>query len=301
MIQILTKDFQYINVQSQIIYVSISNYLYTFSINKNNVALSQYSGTDTVVATLSSKPTDDVVINVVSENTNYVTVDPKQLIYKPSDNSLSKNVTIQGIENDSKVNITVSTDFKINQELTKDQNFNNDNKQTLGVLLYNYNFIINNKSILLTNYNQTKTFSVILDNIVNDVVVLDITNSNTSYINANKTSLIFNAVNWNTPQSVDLSLNYNDQIPITSSDILISVNQSLTKDEYYLPVPSQKVEITIDLQDYVVNPKNVEVSSSGSTEKIYITLSSKPSGNVSFDIIESNTKAVELSTKYSKF
>jgi hypothetical protein len=250
--------------------------------------ISGNTGEDTSQATfnikLNSQPDGNVVIDVVSLNTDEGTVSPAILTFSDTNWNANQTVTVTGVNDDiADGNQDYTIELTINQGSTTDStgyaplnpndaSVTNTDNDSIG---FNISAISGNTS----EGGDTATFTVKLNSEPDGAVVVNLYSDDTLEGNIDKSSLTFNATNWNTLQEVTVT-GVDDSTPTDDGNqqfnIILELDNTTTDTSGYvglnpddvtvinedndvpqLPDTGQEISYTNTFgedHDYLVNP-----------------------------------------------
>lgn len=272
-----------------------------FALSKNNVVTAEPNSTDSFTVVLSSQPTTDVVIEIISDDTSEALLSPSSITFTNANWNTPQTIIVTGqddalVDGPQNYQLTLSVDDPnsddafdslANQILTG-TNSDDEVPGTPGFAL--------SKNIVATSEpNGTDSFTVLLDSQPLNDVVIDILSSNTGEAIVTPTSLIFSNANWNEPQTVTVTGQDDNIVDGTQNFFLtLSVNDAAS-DDTYDALPDQTVNGTNADDDVAGTPgftlsKNiVSTSEPNATDSFTIVLNLQPVSDVVIDILSNNT------------
>ena len=243
------------------------------------------SGTSTTFdVTLNSRPGADVTINLSSSNTAEGTVTPASLTFTPTDFNIAQTVTVTGVDDfdddgNKNFNVTlskpVSTDPNYRALAARTITFVNVDDDAAGITVTPFKDLITNESGL------ADTFTVVLNSKPKANVTISMSTPFTKEISFSPTKLVFNNVNWNTPQTVTVT-GLDDTVPDGDRTwVLVTAPATSTDAQYNGLNPSDVVGTNRDNEatGYTITPGFIVVSEGGTTT-FTLRLNLKPTANV---------------------
>jgi uncharacterized delta-60 repeat protein len=204
--------------------------------------------TDTFTVVLNSEPLGDVVLDVVSGNTDEATVSPTTLTFTAANWDTPQTVTISGVDDniddgDQNSIVTVSID----KPGTADALYDLLVSQTVMVTTTNddiagFTIVESAGSTSVNESGTTDSFTVVLDAQPLGDVVLDVVSGGTDEATVSPATLTFTSANWDTPQTVTVTgvdelVADGPQITI----VTISINAAATTDAKFDPLIEQQI------------------------------------------------------------
>ena len=249
---------------------------------------------------LDAQPADSVVFDVVSTDTNEVTVLPARLVFTTANWNVEQVVTVTGVDDsDPNPNPPTTVTVTANAGLTADDAFDglsgsvivtNSNDDGVGMTVTEINSTVVPESGLFTD-----DFTVVLDAQPNSNVVIDVTSRDTGEVDVSPTTVTFTPTDWDVVQTITVT---------GVDDALIDGNQTTTID---LIVDDDQSDNAFDgLFDFVTattldddvagftlaDTAGLSVSETGTTDAFTVVLDAEPMGSVQFNITSLNTGEV---------
>ena len=153
-------------------------------------------------------------------------------------------------------------------------------------------------TIGLAEGGNTGTISVVLDTAPAGNVVFDVTASDTTEATASPTTLTFTSSNWNTAQTVTLS-SVDDDLDDGRQNwtVTVAVNDAASHDAWD-SLADQVINgktTDDDTAGFTLSGTTASVSETGTTDTFTVKLTSKPAGDVVFDISSADTGEATIS------
>ena len=245
-------------------------------------------GTATIEVWLSNPPAGTVVLNLSTTPAGQLIISPVTLTFTAANYATHQIITLQSVENTSMGNQTGNVTISVNDALSDDP-FDPLPDILIPVTIINNDVasIIVTPGSLTVAENGTATFTVALSAApVAGSVVIDMVSNNTAVATINLAQITFNSSSWNVPQTVTVTGVNNFTIPDASTTISLSVNNALSNDAFDGLTATVSVNVTNDdVAGFIVNPLAITIQEGGPAGQFTIVLTSQPSSNVVFDLI----------------
>jgi hypothetical protein len=232
-----------------------------FTLSKATATVSEAGTTDSLTVVLNAQPSSDVVLSVISNNSDEATVAPTTLTFTPTNWNAAQTVTLTGVDDllaDGNQTSTVTVSVVGGQsddafDLLPDQGVTvtTTDNDTAG-------FTLSKATATVSEAGTTDSFTVVLNTQPSSNVVLSVTRSDASEVSVAPTTLTFTPGNWNTAQTVtltgvdDAGVDGNQ-----TSTVTVSVVDGQSDDAFDL-LPDQSVTVTTTDNDTApVNPNPV--------------------------------------------
>lgn len=274
-------------------------------------------GTDTFTIKLNSQPTANVTIYVSSSDTTEGTVNSGTLTFTTVNWNVAQTVTITGV-NDFIADGNVSYLINIASGINGDPNYsrqayddvtvtNNDDGDMAGIT------VTPTTGLITTEAGGTVTFIVKLNSQPMAEVRIDLSSSNenegtvqlTTRMLAAFPSLIFDDVNWNTPQTVTV-IGVDDSI--VDGDIVYSIitASAISTDTKYAGLDAADVTVTNTDDDVaagiIVTPiTGLTTTEAGGKATFTVKLASQPIANVMLNLSSCNSTEGNVSPTMLNF
>ncbi len=221
-----------------------------FETSETTLTINEDGGTDTFTVVLKARPSGNVVLDVVSNDTDEATVDEGQLIFTPSDWDTPQTVAVTGVNDDIDRDDTVSIIISVN-DAASDDTFDTLENKTVDLTLTNddtANFTVSETTLTIDENGGTGTFTVVLDTEPTSDVVLDITSNDTGEAIVDIAQLTFTVTDWDTPQTVTVTGVDDDVVRDDSATITIVINDA-SSDDAFDALTDKEVAITLTNED----------------------------------------------------
>ncbi|HEX8552857.1 MAG TPA: Calx-beta domain-containing protein [Abditibacteriaceae bacterium] len=252
----------------------------------------------TFTVVLNLQPTDDVVINLRSNNTAIGTIDKPRLIFTSSNFNQPQTVTVTGLDN--RVN-SADAQFTVilDNAQSSDTNYNGRNIQDVDVTVLNDDIpgitVTPVSGLVTTEAGGKATFSVRLNTQPKNNVTISVSTNDTteglvstvpSATPAATKTLTFTAVNYDTPQVVTIT-GRQDSVDDGNVAYKILTANSASTDADYQGINPVDVSVTNTDDDrigVIVTPSALSTSEAGTTASFTVRLGSQPSSNVTIAV-----------------
>ena len=289
-----------------------------FTVSKTTSEISEAGGTDTFTIVLDTKPTGDVVLDVLSTDTGEVVVTGttstgnagsgtnagRKFTFTPSGGTIwstPQTVTITG-QQDTIVDGPISKriDISVNTTDTADTNYDSyTTTKSVAVTITDDevpSFSLSKTASTIDEAGGTDTFTVVLTKEPTGTVVLDVISSDTGAATVSSSALTFTTGNWDTPKTITIT-SVNDDIDADrTATITVSVDKAQSQD-LYDNVAAQTIAVTLTDDDAVgitvtQSSGSTTVSEAGTTDTFTVKLDSQPSSNVVIGLRSEDTSEV---------
>jgi len=269
----------------------------TLSVNEN--------ATGTITVKLGAQPASDVVLNVVSNDTDVATVDSATLTFTNGNWDSTQNITVTGVDNDTLGNGTATITISVTDGSSSDE-FDAGVDKTVTVTVVNNDtagFTLSETTQTVTEAGTTDTFTIVLDARPATDVVLNVVSLDTSEVTVSPATLTFQNDNtgskiWSTAQTVTVTgVNDSRRDGTTLTNIVVSVNKD-GSDDNFDAVASQTVVVTAEDDDdgFLLSTNNFTVmQDKDSAATFTVKLTNQPTGNVTISTASANTNMITVS------
>lgn len=237
--------------------VSVAAFLFAACGDKGDDWLSKYPGlivkpeceletsesgtTNTVSVALTKAPPEDITITVTSLDLTEVTVSPSTLTFTPLDWDIEQPVTLTGVDDDvidGTQIASVSFDYKgLKVETLNVQNTDDDEA---GITVSKESLTVEENST------ATESFTVVPNTQPedDDEIVVTVISEDTGEATVDYDTLIFNSLNWDTPQTVTVS-SVDDDVIDGDKVVNITLSASTSTASDYSDVSINPVSVTV--------------------------------------------------------
>ncbi len=249
---------------------------------------------------LSSAPSGNVTLPLQSTNTNEGDVDKTSLVFTPSNWRTPQWVIVQGLD-DAKQDGDQIYSIELQATSSSDLNYNGINPP--DIFLRNldndsHGFIISELTGDTDEEGSEQSFTVKLQSPPADFVDLSFNVSDSSEIRLDKTSLRFEAANWNQSQTVTVE-GLDDALQDGDQNVEVKFNASSSTDPNYNNLILTGLELKNldnDSTGFRFNPSlGLVTSEGGNRANLKVSLKSAPSGEVTLNFNNPDLTEVALS------
>ncbi|MEI9938892.1 MAG: Calx-beta domain-containing protein [Pseudomonadota bacterium] len=256
-------------------------------LNATRLATDEFGSTATFTVALTSEPTADVSIPLVSSNPKEGTVSPATLTFTTLNYRAPQTVTITGVNDDVVVDGNQPFSINVGAATSDDPNFNgkfasqvqvtNRDDDLAGVIVTPTSGLVTSES------GKTDSFTIRLQSKPSADVSIAISSSNPAEGKPNVSSVVFTSTNWNANQTVVVTGQDDDGAQDGSPTYKIILDPTQSKDPNYngkIDPPDVTLTNTDnDTAGFVVSPTSGLVTGeSGLKATFTIKLTSKPVG-----------------------
>ena len=196
-----------------------------FTLSTTTASVTEAGSTATFTVVLDTQPTSDVVLTVVSADTDEATVSPTPLTFTNANWNTPQTVTVTGIDDsiddgDQDTTITIAVD-----DDNSDNAFDGVADQTVTATTTDNDtaaYTLSTTTASVTEAGSTATFTVVLDTQPTSDVVLTVVSADTDEATVSPTPLTFTNANWNTPQTVTVT-GVDDSIDDDNQDTTVTI------------------------------------------------------------------------------
>jgi alpha-tubulin suppressor-like RCC1 family protein len=272
-----------------------------FTLSTTTASVTEAGSTATFTVVLDTQPTSDVVLTVVSADTDEATVSPTPLTFTNGDWDTPQTVTVTGIDDsiddgnqDTTITIAVDDD-------NSDNAFDGVADQTVTATTTDNDtdgYTLSTTTASVTEAGSTATFTVVLDTQPTSDVVLTVVSADTDEATVSPTPLTFTNANWNTPQTVTVT-GIDDSVDDGDQDttITIAVDDD-NSDNAFDGVADQTVTATTtdnDTNGYTLSTTTASVTEAGSTATFTVVLDTQPLSDVVLTVVSADTDEATVS------
>lgn len=280
-------------------------------VSEQTLTTSEDGTTAEFTVRLNTAPGSDVIIPVVSLDEGEVSVSPASLTFTNGAGTTPWNVaqivTVTGVDDfeaDGNQTVTVALQAAIadtNDYLDRDaddvqvQNSDND---TAGVT-------ISEGTTIFPENGGTGSFSIVLNTMPLNDVVIDITSQDTTEATVSVAQITFIAAEWNIPQTIDLAGVVDNIIDGNQTfDIAIAINASTVDTTGYAELFISPVAITTsdgDTAGFTVSKTALNTSENLTGETFTVVLNTIPNGDVILDIANGDSTEASINKTFLIF
>jgi len=212
----------------------------------SGLVTTEAGGTAQFSIVLSSQPTADVTISIGSNDTTEGTTNKSSLTFTAANWNVAQTVTVTGVNDnvaDGNVAYTIVTGSAVSSDSgysgldVADVNVANLDNDTVGIV------VSPTSGLVTTEAGGTSQFTVVLSSAPTSDVTIPISSNDTTEGTVNKSSLTFNASNWNIPQVVTVT-GVNDSVTDGNITYSIVTGAATSGDSAYNGLNAPDVSVT---------------------------------------------------------
>jgi hypothetical protein len=212
------------------------------NIRLSSTSVNVTEGDSTIITVvLDREPTDDVVLSVISQDTNIATVVPGSITFTTANYDTPQNIQINGVSDANSV--TDSTTITVAVSSSNDSNYTNLTPKYISVNvadLDNADYILSKSNMSITE-GTSDTFNVRLATEPTSNVNISVSSSDTNIATVGSDSLTFTPLNYNTNQTVTVNAVENTDIGDKNTTIVLKPSST---DPSYGNLPNKSVAFT---------------------------------------------------------
>lgn len=268
-----------------------------FTITPGSLNLIEGGASDDFSLVLNSEPTSNVVILISSSDTGAATTSPTSLTFSPSNWNSPQTYTVTPVDDDDILDENVDITFSID-DASSDDVYDLVSDQTISVVVTDdevAGFSID-PSLSISEGGNGVISIVLLAQPQSDVVI-DLSSSDIGAALINPTSLTFNSSDWNTPQTVTVTGEEDDDLANETVTVTATINDVLTDDDWDA-LSNQSSIISVsdnDTASIVVSPGSITINENVGTGSFTVVLGAEPQSDVVIDLSSSSTLEAVLS------
>jgi hypothetical protein len=271
----------------------------------DGLTTTEAGGTDSFTILLNSEPTANVIINLISSNTEEGTVSPSSITFTKANWNIPQELTLSGVDDfiadgDQPyiINTTsVSSDSVYNVFDVTDVSVTNINDDVPGVT------VNPTSGLTTTEAGGTAVFTVFLHSQPLSTVTIMLDSSDTGEGTVSKASLTFTPANWDIVQPVTV-IGVDDFIADSDKPYIIEIT-SVSGDSAYNGFDVTDVSVTNindDVPGITVNPTSgLTTTEAGGIDVFTVFLKSQPLADVNIMLESSNTNEGTVSPSKLSF
>ncbi|HKL07123.1 MAG TPA: Ig-like domain-containing protein, partial [Bacteroidales bacterium] len=264
-----------------------------FTVSPQSLTVYENQGDEIFTIVLNSEPTANVRIDLTSDDPGRATITPMSIEFIPSEWNQSDTITVSPIINDiddGNAALTINTA----RAVSGDGNYDNKNPANVAVTIINDDeagISVSNISGNTSEDITSATFSIVLDSEPTDNVTIDISSSNTDEGTASLSSILFNASNWDAPQTITVT-GVDDAVADGNQTYYIQFDTVMSNDDNYSGIELDDIEVVNvdnDSPGVTVFPiSGLTTYESGETAEFFVKLNSEPTADVTVQISSSD-------------
>ena len=261
--------------------------------NTTGLQTTEAGGTALFTVVLNSKPTAPVSINLSSDDTSEGTITTTTVTFTPANWNTPQTITVVGVDDDVDddniiyhviTSVASSSDVKYN-------GIDPDNVEMINIDDDDAGVTVSTISGHTTEAGGTATFSIVLNSEPVNQVTINLSSSDTGEGTIDKSSVVFDASNWDTPQVVTIT-GQDDNIDDGAQYYTIVTSHVHSIDSKYSNRSVPDVDVVNDDDDnagVTVNPTSGLITAeSGTTQSFTVVLNSEPVADVVISITSSD-------------
>jgi hypothetical protein len=267
----------------------------------NNLFTTENGGTATFTVVLETKPTADVVINLISDNLAEGIAAPTTLTFTTNDWNLPQTVTITG-QDDVATDGAVAYNIVLSPAVSTDLDYNGQNPSDVAVVNLDNDggFTVNPTSgLTTTEAGGTNSFTIVLNQQPTADVTIGLSSSDTTEGSVLPTTLTFTTNDWNLPQTVTIT-GVDDFVDDGNVAYTIITAPAVSADPFFNaknPADISVSNVDDDTAGIVVSPAfGLSVVESGGVTNFTVVLATQPSADVVVNIVSGDTSEGTVST-----
>lgn len=286
----LSLDANYSGKTNSVSVTNLDNDVVGLSIVSNGTTTTEAGGTSSFTVKLTSEPTANVTVSLLSNDLSEGTASVSSLVFTPSNWSTAQNVTVSGVndpidDGDIAYGIAVSSSSSDSgyQGLSGSVSLTNLDNDTAGLNISSVSGPTTEAG------NGTATFTVSLQTEPTANVTVSIASNDATEGTVSGSVLTFTASNWSSAQTVVV---FGQDDVIDDGDITYSVQvTSSSTDSNYgsLSSPVSLVNVDNDSAGLSVTQIGSTTTESGGTASFTVKLTSMPSNTVTVSLVSSDT------------
>lgn len=250
---------------------------------------------------LTSQPSGNVTINLMSSNAAEDSVAPASVVFTNANWNVAQTVTVTGVDDvviDGNQAVTIATsaassgDTNYNGLAVADVSVTNNDNDSANVV------VSPTSGLVVSESGTTATFTMVLAAMPTASVAISLASTDPTEGSVSPASVVFSTLNWNVPQMVTIT-GIDDVI--LDGDIVFSITTGacVSADVSYSGRAVADVSVTNSDNEgggITVTPTSgLFVTEAGSTASFTIVLTIAPSANVTVSLSSSNTAEASVS------
>jgi hypothetical protein len=255
-----------------------------------------------VTARLSSRPSDDVAVFLGSSDTSEGVVTPAALTFTPNNWDSPKMVTVTG-QDDEDPDGPVAYQLVITDIVSGDEEYAGLDTEAFHAEIENTDddsagVTVTGEDLVVSEGGETATFTVALNRAPTELVLIPVSSSDETEGTALPQLLSFTPDNWNAPQEVVVT-GVDDDEADGDQEFVVQLDDALSSDSAYdgLDVPDVTVtNIDDESAGFTVQPGQVEVSESETSDTFEVRLTTQPSAQVVVGLSVNDPSEASLDT-----
>lgn len=277
----------------------MDNDLPGFSVSSEAVEVEEGGVTATFTVLLTAAPNSNVIIRLNSTGTE-ADFASKSLTFDSDNWDVPQPVTVTANDDVVKDGTTTSIITLAVDRESSDSLFNNITEKTVTVTIHDNDVAgiqLSEQQLTVSESGTEANFGVELTAKPVSDVVLAIGDFNDGLISVSPTTLTFTSDNWNTPQSVILKGEDNNQLGGNNQTTVVVEVSDSQSDEAFREVSNRNVAVIVsdnDVANIVIDHSSLVVSEDQTAADLHVSLSARPNGNVTISATASDASEATL-------
>ena len=274
-------------------YVSFAATTPGFTLSKSALTIAENAGTGTFTVVLDAQPSNNVILNVTSDDTNEATIDKATLTFTADNWDTPQTITITGVDDNidrgDNATITVSVN-----DASSDDYFDALEDQTVAVTLTNNDtagFTVSESALTIDENSGVGSFTVVLNAEPTSDVVFDVSSNDTNEATVDKSKLTFTSADWDVEQTVFVT-GVDDAIDREDFATITVAVDDASSDDTFDGLGSKAVAITLTNDDQTITFNTLAVKTYGNAD---FDLTGTASSNLDVIYTSSNTNVAAVS------
>lgn len=300
--QFTSVDFSVVESQSSVAFHGLSDLLNVRTTDDDTAALivvesggnstvSETGSTDTVFVSLSARPASNVVVDLSSDDTTEVTVDPVVLTFTPADWDVPQIATLTGVDDspvdgDQTSSVTMAVNDAVSNAafggLSESVSVLTVDDEVPGLTV-----TPTGGSTVVRETGTTDEVSVALDAEPNGDVVLTVVPSDATEVAVSPARLTFTTANWATPQIVTVTGVDDPTVDSNQTSLLQIAVDEAASDAAYVGLVDSSIRVVTQNDDVasfsiVESQCSTLVMEAGTSDSFFVQLDRQPETGIVF-------------------
>ena len=268
-----------------------------FTVSKREGLMTSENGTtDSFTVLLNKKPAANVTLNLISSDTQEITVSPSELVFTPDDWSSPKQVTLTGINDGPVIDGNKSVKIILGQGQSSDSEYNSLSAGEVSAVNVDNDsagIAVSQTSNLNTSESgDSDTFTVALSSAPTANVVLTLVSNNTAEGTVSPSTLTFTPSNYSTPQTVTVT-GVDDGNTDGNIAYTVSITNAASSDLAYNGLSVPNISVTNFDNDtpwvFIDDTVLTTYEQPGTVKTYRVKLLKEPAANVTVSMVSSDT------------
>ncbi|WP_129120880.1 Ig-like domain-containing protein [Veronia nyctiphanis] len=244
-----------------------------FTVDKKEVDIEKEDGGQAVIdVVLTDRPSNRVVLDIVSDLPDEVTVSRAQLTFTSSNWNTPQTVTLTAIDDDTVDNDTAKIKVSVNRRLS-DFSFGFAQDRLVNVTVVNDDLAdvrLSKTAMTIPENAGAGEFTAVLTAQPKSDVIVDVESNDVDEATVTPSQITFSPSNWNTPQALSVFGIDDDKTTTDTATVSVSVNP--LSDGGFVEIPVKSVLVTLENDDDGEQPKAIKVDPAQPPEQLVVTL-----------------------------